>query len=313
MIYRFGVFEFRPATADLWRDGIRVRLEPQPARALTLLLERAGGLVTRDEMRARLWGDDTTVDFDRGLAYAVGQVRTALGDTADNPRFVQTLPRRGYRFIAPVHQDDASDRPADRAVPDAGEQASDVFADHTATPPQRVPEPPPSPRRVWQLATLCIALVALAAWLSRDRLFADRPVVAVAIFDNETGMPEYDRLAAGAADVMVHRLTGLGPEVGVIGNVPILRVPRSSRDPAAIREATDADYLVFGQVQADDAGLRMVTHLVRLDDDTHLWVTRVVRPRSDLNGVEDLVADRLADAVRQHVIDRDPNAPRFTP
>lgn len=312
MIYRFGVFEFRPETADLWRDGIRVRLEPQPARALTLLIERAGVLVTRDEMRARLWGDDTTVDFDRGLAYAVGQVRTALGDTADNPRFVQTLPRRGYRFIAPVHQDDAPEKPADGAVADVAEQANDVITDHTSTPPQRVSEPPPL-RRTWQIVALSIALVALAAWLSRDRLFAERPVVAVAIFDNETGMPGYDRLAAGAADVMVHRLTGLGPEVGIIGNVPILRVPRASRDPAAIKDATGADYLVFGQLQTDGAGLRMVTHLVRLDDDTHLWVTRVVRLPSDMNGVEDLVADRLAAAVRQHVIERDPNAPRFTP
>lgn len=312
MIYRFGVFEFRPGTADLWRDGIRVRLEPQPARALTLLLERAGGLVTRDEMRARLWGGDTTVDFDRGLAYAVGQVRTALGDTADNPRFVQTLPRRGYRFIAPVHQDDASEKPADGAGADAAEQESGAIADHTAAPPQPVPEPPPS-RRTWQVAAVCIALVALTAWLSRDRLFAERPVIAVAIFDNETGMPEHDRLAAGAADVMVHRLTGLGPEVGIIGNVPILRVPRTSRDPAAIEDATGADYLVFGQLQTDDAGLRMVTHLVRLDDDTHLWVTRVIRQPSEMNGVEDLVADRLAEAVRQHVIERDPKAPRFTP
>jgi DNA-binding winged helix-turn-helix (wHTH) protein/TolB-like protein len=311
MIYRFGVFEFRPETADLWRDGIRVRLEPQPARALTLLLERAGDLVTRDEMRARLWGEDTSVDFDRGLAYAVGQVRTALGDSAENPRFVQTVPRRGYRFIAPVHAHEAPERPAN-----GGQATADRSNDPVAEGSEnhvRVEPAPDRSRRAWLVAALIIATVALAAWVSREWLLPERPIVAVALFDNETGQPEYDRIAAGAADIMVHRLTGLGPDIGIIGNVPILRVPRSSRDPAAIRQATGAGYLVFGQVQTDGDGLRMVTHLIRLDDDTHLWVTRVTRPPSDLDGVEDIVAERLARAVRQHVIDRDPSAPRFTP
>ncbi len=310
MIYRFGVFEFRPETADLWRDGIRVRLEPQPARALTLLLEHAGDLVTRDEMRARLWGEDTSVDFDRGLAYAVGQVRTALGDSADNPRFVQTVPRRGYRFIAPVHRDEAPERPANGRVD--SERSNDPVAEASEHHPSAEPGPGRS-RQAWMVAALGITMVALAAWMSRGWLFPERPIVAVALFDNETGQPEYDRIAAGAADIMVHRLTGLGPEIGIIGNVPILRVPRSSRDPAAIRRATGAGYLVFGQVQADGEALRMVTHLIRLDDDTHLWVTRVSRSPSEMDGVEDVVAERLAKAVRQHVIDRDPDAPRFTP
>lgn len=312
MTYRFGVFAFQPETGDLRRDGIRVRLEPQPARVLTRLVERAGDLVSRDEMRACLWGSDTTVDFDRGLAYAIGQVRTALGDTADNPRFVQTLPRRGYRFIAPVRRDEAADGVGNHVLSDVAVQAGPNRADEDAVPAPHSPGPGWS-RRTWQFAALCIALAALAAWLSRDRVLAERPVVAVALFDNETGMPAYDRLASGAADVMVHRLTGLGPEVGVVGNVPALRVPRSVRDPDTIREATAAGYLVFGQLQTEGTALRMVAHLIRLDDDTHLWVTRVIREPSELGGMEDLVAERLADAVRRHVIQRDPDAPRFTP
>src|SRR2546422_11528395 len=87
------------------RADRQVALEPQPARALALLLARAGDVVSRDELRAHLWGGDTHVDFDRGLAYCVGQLRSALGDTADNPRFVQTFPRRGFTFIAPVDRD----------------------------------------------------------------------------------------------------------------------------------------------------------------------------------------------------------------
>ena len=100
--FRFGTFEFDDRTGLLTRGDRPIALEPQPARALGLLLSQAGELVPRDDLRARLWGDDTHVDFDRGLAYCIGQLRAALGDTAENPRFVQTLPRRGFKFIAPV-------------------------------------------------------------------------------------------------------------------------------------------------------------------------------------------------------------------
>ena len=102
MTCRFGIFEFDDRTAVLTRSDRPVPLEPQPARALALLLSRAGDLVSREELRAHLWGEDTHVDFDRGLAYCIGQLRSALGDSADNPRFIQTLPRRGFCFIAPV-------------------------------------------------------------------------------------------------------------------------------------------------------------------------------------------------------------------
>src|SRR5206468_1396463 len=102
MVYRFGVFIFDDRATLLTRADREIALEPQPARALALLLARAGDVVSREELRAHLWGGDTHVDFDRGLAYCIGELRSALGDTADNPRFVETLPRRGFRFIAPV-------------------------------------------------------------------------------------------------------------------------------------------------------------------------------------------------------------------
>ena len=102
MTYRFGIFTFDDRAAMLTRLDRPVALEPQPARALALLLSRAGDVVTRDELRAHLWGEDTHVDFDRGLAYCIGQLRVALGDSAESPRFIQTHPRRGFSFIAPV-------------------------------------------------------------------------------------------------------------------------------------------------------------------------------------------------------------------
>ena len=104
MTYRFGQFEFDDASGELTRQGRIVRLEPQPARALGLLLSRAGSIVAREEMREHLWDPRTHVDFERGLAYCVAQIRSALGDAAENPRFLETMPKRGYRFIAPVEQ-----------------------------------------------------------------------------------------------------------------------------------------------------------------------------------------------------------------
>jgi len=91
MVYRFGVFEFDSDTKELRKNGRAAAIEPQPAKALALLVSRAGDVVSREELRDAVWGKDTHVDFDRGLAYCVSQVRTALGDSGDNPRFVQTI------------------------------------------------------------------------------------------------------------------------------------------------------------------------------------------------------------------------------
>lgn len=101
-LFRFGVFELDTVASELRRDGIKVHIADQPIRILQMLLERPGELVTRSDLRQRLWTPDTYVDFDIGLNAAVCKLRDALGDSADNPRFIQTLPRRGYRFIAPI-------------------------------------------------------------------------------------------------------------------------------------------------------------------------------------------------------------------
>src|SRR6187397_2071844 len=114
--YRFGDFEFDPASGELHKDGQKVRLQEQPFQILTLLLTRPGEVVTRDEVRRVLWPDDTFVDFDVGLNSAVKRLRDALGDSAENPRFVETLPRRGYRFIAPVHPSEPSNSPEPAAA-----------------------------------------------------------------------------------------------------------------------------------------------------------------------------------------------------
>src|SRR6266850_1282623 len=101
-ILRFGVFEVDLRAGEVRKQGTRIRLQEQPFHVLTLLLQRPGEVVTREELRAQLWPSDTFVDFDNGMNTSINKLREALGDSADNPRFIETLPRRGYRFIAPV-------------------------------------------------------------------------------------------------------------------------------------------------------------------------------------------------------------------
>src|SRR5580704_7543820 len=109
-ILRFGVFEVDLRAGELRKQGVRVKLQEQPFHVLTALLQRPGEVVTREELRNQNWPPDTFVDFDNSLNTAINKLREALGDSADNPRFIETLPRRGYRFIAPVTGADGTTR-----------------------------------------------------------------------------------------------------------------------------------------------------------------------------------------------------------
>jgi DNA-binding winged helix-turn-helix (wHTH) protein/TolB-like protein len=270
---RFGPFAFHPDTGELWREGRPERLEPQPARLLALLVARPGRLVTREEIRRHLWGDEVHVEVDRGIAYALNQVRAALGDSASEPRYVETLPRRGYRFVAPVAG------PGGAASRRVRRQALLVAAG------------------------LAAAFLAAAVWLAVDRpLGAPRVLLAVSAFDNETGRPEHDALVARMADTVVARLVAADLDgLGVIGNQAVLRRPRGLRDLPTIHRETGAHYVVIGQLQPDPAGLRVIAHLIRLDDGTHLWAERYVRPAGDLGGLDREVADGVAQAVAAHL------------
>lgn len=139
-LYRFGVFDADTAAGELRRHGIRIKLNAQPFQVLCLLLDRPGTLLTREEISHELWPDGTFVDYEHGVNSAVNRIREALGDNATNPRFIETLARRGYRFIAPVQQISPSDNAnANSATPDL-----------SAAPPAPEPEsdqsPQPKPR-----------------------------------------------------------------------------------------------------------------------------------------------------------------------
>jgi DNA-binding winged helix-turn-helix (wHTH) protein/TolB-like protein len=302
MRFRFGTFTFDDRTLELTKSDRPVPLEPQPARALALLVTRAGGVTTRDQLRAHVWDAGTHVDFDRGLAYCIGELRAALGDSADNPRFVQTLPRRGFTFIAPVTRDETSDVPRDfrprdfRSASLSGERSDPVRA--AAVNP-------------W-IAGAAIAAVALlvgaagALMLARDRPPAAprRPIVAVAVFENETGDAQHDRLVASMSDVIVERLTAVGPSrLGVDGNAAILRRPRDARDWRAVAHDTGAAWLVSGQLQTRSDRLSLLMQLIRLDDGTHVWVQRINRPPDDrLDTIDADAAAQIESAIRSTVL-----------
>ena len=277
MIHRFGTFEFDTETGELRRNGRAIALEPQPAKALTLLLSRPDEVVTREDLKAAVWGSETHVDFDRGIAYCISQVRTALSDTAENPRFIQTIPRVGFKFIAPVAT----------AASAAGAASAKTF-------------------NRWVTVPLILALAAVAVGLVVETFLTppqqERVVIAVSVFDNETGNSEFDRTVAGLSDLVVERLTKLDPDrIAVIGNAAILRQPRNIRNLRAVALNIRADYVLLGQLQRGEDGLRFITHFIRLRDEAHLKANRLTVADEKLTGLEAAVVEEFERAVREHV------------
>lgn len=142
---RFGDFELRVDSGELFRSGVPVKLQPQPARLLEFLARRSGEVVTREEIRLHLWGEETFVDFEHGLNFSIRQIRRALGDSAQAPRFLETIPRRGYRFLPPVRCEEPSPAPRPRRVW-AGLAALVIFAALLLRPPTSRPAPSGIPR-----------------------------------------------------------------------------------------------------------------------------------------------------------------------
>ena len=296
LIYRFGPFEFNPQSGELRREGARMNLEPQPARVLALLLSKPGQVVSREELQRHVWGSDTFVDFERGLAYCIAQVRGALGDSANSARYIRTLPRRGFQFLAPVHAEPSGEhRPAS---PETRGSA---------------------PRRFLPRALAAILLVAggaaLGAGLWRGGglgQLSDRPPIrlAVAAFDNETGNPALDAASRSLSDAVVARLAELSPRrLGVIGNAAILQRLRTFRDVKEIGRDLHADYVVLGQLQHQEEKTRVIVHLIRSHDETHLWAHRFDRASADWLALQSEIAEAVAGAVRNSLLRSPPSRP----
>jgi len=270
---RFAGFEVDERAGTLTRDDVRIKLQDLPFRLLVTLLKRAGEPVTRDELRAQLWGSETFVDAEAGLNTAIAKIREALGDDAERPAFIETLPRRGYRFIATLTPETASaGAPAVSSAPAA--------------------RPWLSPDRVFVLVALAVAglIWALNAYVSRSQPTS----IAVVRFHNETGDASNDRLAGTLTDAVVVSLAE-NPAYGVIGNSPLLVTERIFQDVSRIGTALNAEYVVLGQLQKGDTGLVIRAHFIRVSDQKHLWAGTIALPATNL---EQVVTRGVADGVR---------------
>jgi len=275
--FRFGLFEFDVATRELRREGLLVRLQSQPARALACLIERANEVVSREDLRKAVWGDETFVDFERGLNFCISQIRSALKDDSAEPAYIRTIPKSGYQFIAPVQRISAQ----------------------TLEPPKTevAPQNRISVRTAVFVFTLAASVVlAFAAYRFRSIPSANQaPILAVVRFDNETGDRGLTRFSDALTDTVVEQLTSQSSgRYRVIGNAQILRVPREQRDLKTIAASLHAAYVVLGQVQSNSGQIRILAHLIRLPDQTHVWVVRTDRTLGDPLGVESEVAQQIA-------------------
>ncbi|MEO8275247.1 MAG: winged helix-turn-helix domain-containing protein [Thermoanaerobaculia bacterium] len=273
----FGDFSFDAESGELRRGGEAIALQILPGRVLAALVARPGELVTRAELADALWGAGTHVDAEAGLHTAVAKLREALHDSAESPRFVQTVPRRGYRFIARI----GSDLP----VPGADPVRPDPVAALVQSPTWR--------RKILLVAVVVFLAVLAAGYFGTGR----RTRVAVILFDNETGRTEWTPVAQSLTDSTVERLAA-NPQVEVIGNATELSTARPFRDLAAIAKHLSAQYVVIGQIQAADGGVRLMNHLVRGSDLVHLWA----EPRALPASAGEVEESRIADEVAAHIL-----------
>jgi DNA-binding winged helix-turn-helix (wHTH) protein/TolB-like protein len=289
---RFGVFEFTFATRQLRRDGRVVKLQAQPARLLAALLAHAGEIVSRERLQQEVWAGGTHVDFERGLNFCMAQVRSALGDSADAPRYIETIPKQGYRFIAPVADVPLLASTTPQAADDGG------------TPRARLRPSVPTGRFGWIVATLvAIVVFGALARLVSGRGTATAPAVIVVPFYNETGRPELASVAAALGDATVARLAGTRDRLAtlsVIGNAASLRRPFAREDVQGIARQLGADWVVIGQLKGDDRGLRVIGHLIRASDMKHVWASSFDHATFTLD-VQAQVAESIAAAVSHAV------------
>jgi len=262
--YRFGPFELNTGEESLVRNGTRVRVQDLPYRLLVMLLERPGEIVTREEVRQRLWPEKTFVEFDNSLGVAIRKVRDALNDDADTPRYVETLPRRGYRFVAPVTVvgSEATAQPAETPTP--------VTVVETGNPPNSTVPDSYGSRRAWVISALVIASVgaAIYGFRSLPRRASSKaeasgltvPIrarrsVAVLGFRNLPGRPE-DNWLSPAFSEMLNTELAAGGGLGMLSGVDVARakreLPLTDEDSLAratlerLRRNPGADVVVLG-------------------------------------------------------------------
>jgi TolB-like protein/DNA-binding winged helix-turn-helix (wHTH) protein/Tfp pilus assembly protein PilF len=307
---RFGVFEVDFATRQLRKSGFRIRLQDQPFQVLELLLRTPGQIVTRDELKEKLWSSDTFVAFDDGLNTAIKKVRAALSDTADSPRFVETVPRVGYRFIAPVSFPDEAPE-GDRQTASAGEVPPEVTSPNPGERPavssRSFSADPLSWRRgiPWAVAgVLLLAIIGLAARRTGRSIAAsqDHPIHAIAVLplQNTSADPGQQYMADGMTDEIITDLAKLaGPKV--ISRTSAMQYKGTAKTVPQIARELRVGAIVEGSVERSGDLMRVRIQLIDAATDQHLWAEVYDRQLKDVLQLEADVAKDIAQQIQLHL------------
>ena len=295
---RFGVFELDLRAGELRKQGVRLRLQEQPFQVLAMLLERPGDIVTREELRNRLWTADTFVDFDHGVNKAVNRIRSALGDSATSPRFVETVARRGYRFLADVT--------VVEAAPLVGLESSPgklLPVEHESIAPTALA--PSSPRRLpaWLLtltgAALVLASIGVVLWLLQSR--APQPTrirsLAVLPLENLSGDTSQEYFADGLTDELIATLGQIGA-LRVISRTSVMPFKRARKPLPQIARELNVDAVVEGTVLRSGGRVRITAQLIEARADTHLWSETYDGDLRDTLTLQNKVARAIAAQIR---------------
>src|SRR6266446_1823366 len=287
-VLRFDTFELDLRTGELRKRGVKLRLQGQPLQLLRILLQGAGNLVTREELRSQLWPADTFVDFDHSLHNAIGRIRETLGDSAETPRYIETLPRRGYRFIAPVEQVQAL-----RSSEANGNKTREALA--------------VAPQSKTRAATLALTLLVLAAsgsafWLVRA---VSRPTsaapplrsIAVLPLENLSGDPSQEYFADGMTEELITDLAKVSA-LRVISRTSVMRYKRTKKGLPEIARELNVDGIVEGSVMRSGNRVRITAQLLYAPTDKHLWAEAYERDLDDVLSLQNEVAQAIALQVR---------------
>jgi len=296
---RFGDdFELDPRSQKLCRAGRVLKLERIPTEILLLLIDSKGELVTRDQIVSRVWGEGVFLDTDNSINGAIRKIRQVLKDDPENPRFIQTVTGRGYRFIAALVQP----APADR---------EDATVDRTTgpdSPPNAAPEPRPS-RKVatWQLASLLgIAFVLIAGaylYTLRSRALVQTPPVrsmlAVLPFENLTGDPEQEYFSDGLTEEMISQLGNLDPShLGVIARTSVMHYKHTDEPLDRIGRELGVQYALEGSVRRSSNKVRITAQLIQIKDQSHIWARQYDRDLNNLLALQAEIAQEIGDEIQ---------------
>jgi TolB-like protein/DNA-binding winged helix-turn-helix (wHTH) protein/Tfp pilus assembly protein PilF len=290
-VLRFDVYELDLRAGELRKRGVKLRLQGQPVQLLAILLQSAGHLVTREELSSQLWPADTFVDFDHSLHNAVGRIREVLGDSAEIPRYIETLPRRGYRFIAPVEE---------VQVPRISEANGNKTREAVAV-------APPTARQSKTRAALALTLLILAAtgsafWLVRA---VSRPTnaasplrsIAVLPLDNLSGDPSQEYFADGMTEQLITDLAKVNA-LRVISRTSVMRYKGTKKGLPQIAKELNVEAIVEGSVMRSGQRVRITAQLLHAPTDKHLWAESYERDLGDVLKLQSEVAQAIAQQVR---------------